>query len=99
MAKPYTVQGTSLIITIKAVPASSKTCLAGLHGDRLRIKIAAAPEDGKANAELLAFLAQKLGCAKKELALVRGEKAHCKNVSAPSSCIEALERLIQSADG
>ena len=54
-------------LDIKAVPSASKTEFAGIKDDRLRIRLAAAPEDGKANAEMLAFLAKALGCPRRDL--------------------------------
>lgn len=48
---------------------------------RLRVKIAAAPEDGKANAALVSFLAETLGLAKKEISIIRGEKSRLKTAA------------------
>ena len=70
----YRVSGEMLILEIKAVPGASKTEIAGINGGRLRIRIAAAPEDGKANRELVTFLAKQLGCVKKDIILSAGEK-------------------------
>ena len=38
--------------------------MAGLHGDRLKVRLAAAPEKGAANRELIAFLARALNLPK-----------------------------------
>ena len=69
---------------------------AGIEAGRLRVRIAAAPEDGRANRELRAFLAKVLGCAKGEIVLARGEKSRLKTLDLPASSWEALERLIAS---
>jgi uncharacterized protein (TIGR00251 family) len=65
-------------LDVQVTPGSSKNEILDVRGGRLRIKIAAAPEDGKANAELIAFLAKTLGIAKKEIAIIRGEKSRLK---------------------
>ena len=61
---------------------------------RLWIRVAAAPEGGKANQELRAFLAELLGCPKRDVAVSSGEKSRFKTLALPASCLESLERLI-----
>ena len=90
----YHTKGDKLLLNIKAVPGSSKNEFAGIKDDRLRVRIAAAPEDGKANDELIAFLAKQLGCAKREITLHSGEKSRIKTISLPVSFQQELEKLI-----
>jgi uncharacterized protein (TIGR00251 family) len=59
-------------ITVKVVPGSSRTALAGELGDMLKVKVAAAPEKGKANECLVDFLAQKLGIKNGDISLISG---------------------------
>jgi uncharacterized protein (TIGR00251 family) len=73
-----------LHVDIKAVPGASRTELAGVTNGRLRVRIAAAPEDGKANRELCAFFVKILGCAKRDLVLERGEKSRQKTLAFPA---------------
>jgi uncharacterized protein (TIGR00251 family) len=80
-------------VDVKAVPGSSKTCFAGIKDGRLRVKIAAAPEDGKANAELIAFTAAALGCAKREVRLLRGEKSRLKTLVFPLAYRETFDKI------
>ncbi|GHV28078.1 hypothetical protein AGMMS4952_10920 [Spirochaetia bacterium] len=96
MAGCIRVSDTRLLLDIKAVPGSSKSQIAGLSENRLRIKIAAAPEDGKANAELRAFLAKTLDCPKKDINVVTGEKSRLKTVALPLAVREKLENIITS---
>ncbi|GHV74362.1 UPF0235 protein [Spirochaetia bacterium] len=94
MAACIRVSGARILLDIKAVPGSSKSQFAGLSENRLRIKIAAAPEDGKANAELRAFLAKALDCPKKDITLVTGEKSRLKTLALPLAAQETLEEII-----
>ena len=48
-------------IAVKVVPGSSRTQLAGRLGDRLKVKVAAAPEKGKANQAVCELIAETLG--------------------------------------
>jgi uncharacterized protein YggU (UPF0235/DUF167 family) len=61
---------------------------------RLKVRIAKAPEDGKANAELAALLSGLLGCSKREVRFVTGEKSRLKTVALPSFCLEKLKELL-----
>jgi len=80
-------------VDLKVIPGSSKNEFAGVGDNRLRIKIAAPPEDGKANDSLRAFLAKSLGCPKKDVVLVKGEKSRLKTVALDSSCLPALKEI------
>ena len=83
-----------MFLDIKAQPGASKSCLAGTMNGRLRVRIAKAPEDGKANAELAALLSGLLGCSKREVTIVTGERSRLKTVALPSFCLEKLEKLL-----
>ena len=54
-------------------PGAKNTQVSGLHGGSLKIRLAAPPVEGKANAALLAFLAKCFGCAKREITLLSGD--------------------------
>jgi len=49
--------GADLILDVRVQPRASRSELAGLHGERLRIRLQAPPVDGKANAALVEFVA------------------------------------------
>jgi len=65
--------GEDLILDCRLQPKASKDEFAGLHGERLKIRLTAPPVDGKANAHLLAFLAKAFGVAKSQVSLESGE--------------------------
>ena len=68
-------------IRVKVIPKSSKTELAGVLADGTwKIKIAAVPEKGKANRELIEFLAEKLNVAKSRIHIVSGGTSHLKRI-------------------
>ena len=64
----------------KIVPGSSKTTIVGLLDGMLKIKVAAPPEKGKANAALAAFLAKRLGIRKNAVAIVTGQTSPVKQI-------------------
>lgn len=69
-----------VILRLHIQPGAKKTVVAGLHGEALKIRLAAQPVDGKANACLVAFLADRLGLAKAAISLIAGATSRAKRV-------------------
>lgn len=68
-------------LRVKVIPKSSKSEVIGYLPDgTLKVKIAAAPERGKANAELCALLAKQFGVPRKNVTIVSGETSQHKHV-------------------
>ena len=63
---------------MKASPGAACSEITGFRDDALRIRIAAAPEKGKANRELIDFLSDKLGIRKSDITILRGETSRTK---------------------
>jgi len=73
------------IFHIKVTPNSSHTKISGKFLDEknqthIKINLAAVPEDGKANAELIKFLAKLLKIPKSKIEIIRGETSRMKVV-------------------
>ena len=99
----YSAEKDSIILSVKVVPGSSKSEIKGISGGHVRIRIAAAPENNRANEELISFLAGIAGCAKKEIAILGGEKSRIKTIMLPKiACtkkdglIDIIERIDKS---
>lgn len=75
-------------------PGASRTGLAGLHGDALKVRVAAPPAEGRANRELLAYLAELLGVARARIELVKGESGRRKTVMVQGIEIEEASRRL-----
>lgn len=76
------------------VPKARKNEIVGLHGDAIKIRIAAPAEKGKANEELLSFLAEKLGVKKEQLEIVAGANSRNKLISVTGIEPAEVEKLI-----
>ena len=59
-------------ISVYVQPRASKTALAGMHGDCLKVRLAAPPVDNAANVALIEFFADTLGIAKRDVRIVSG---------------------------
>jgi uncharacterized protein (TIGR00251 family) len=68
----YRWDGEDLILDCHLQPKASKDEFAGLQAERLKIRLTAPPVDGKANAQLQAFLAKAFGVAKSQVSLESG---------------------------
>ncbi len=80
-------------LTLHIQPGASKTELAGLHGDALKLRIQAPPVEGAANAAVLAFIADHLGLARRDVKLVRGDKARRKTLWLPLPMAEVMKKF------
>jgi uncharacterized protein (TIGR00251 family) len=69
-----------VVLRLHIQPGAKKTEVVGLHGEALKIRLAAPPVDGKANACLIAFLADQLGVAKAAVSLLSGDSSRAKRV-------------------
>lgn len=84
-----------LILRLKVVPGASREAVAGVLGDRLKVRVAAPPEAGKANAAVLALLARALG--RKDLRLVAGTASAEKTVLVPGAAGLTTDQLAEFA--
>lgn len=81
MAAYYRWQNQQLLLFCHLQPKASNTAFAGLHGDRIKIRVKAAPVDGKANKQLIAFVATEFGVTKSAVQIRSGENSRQKTLS------------------
>lgn len=86
-----------LLLTLHIQPGAKKTEVCGLHGDALKIRLAAPPVDGKANAALLAFVADCLDLPKSAVSLKSGQTSRRKVVEVAEPPADAVQRLLPDA--
>ena len=83
-------------LVLHVVPRASKTAVVGNHGDAVKIRIAAPPVDGAANAELIRFLAKRLGVARSAIAITAGASGRRKTVTITGLETAAALRTLES---
>ena len=86
--------GVSLSLRVK--PGAGRTGIVGEEGRRLVIQISAPPVEGKANRELISFLAKKLDIPKSRISFLIGEKGREKALLIAGSSKKEIERKIAS---
>jgi uncharacterized protein (TIGR00251 family) len=88
---------TTAQLTVRVTPNARTSAFAGWSSDEkgrpvLLVRLAAPPVDGKANTELVSFLAEELGCAKKLITLLRGSTGRQKTLEMPAEAVERLPK-------
>lgn len=85
------VSGNYCVLDVSAVPGAKRTEVVGLHDGALRLRLAAPPVDGKANDEIVAWLAKSLGLARRDVHLLRGPASRRKQIQidAPEAVLSA----------
>ncbi len=69
-----------VVLDIKVIPRAGRTELAGTRGGAILVRLAAAPVEGAANSELIAFLSGLLGIPRRNITIISGEKSRLKRV-------------------
>jgi hypothetical protein len=72
-------------------PRAAQTQIVGMHGDSLKIRIAAPPVEGEANAALERFIAKLVGIAKSNVSVTAGGSSRLKTVSIENTTAAAVE--------
>ena len=81
------------ILEVKVRPNAGRTRIRKVESGLLTMDVAAPPEKGRANRELLDFLAKVLGISRSELDIVRGKSSRNKWVRVPLDSEELWARL------
>ena len=72
--------GPDLVLQLQIQPRASSDAIAGVLGDRLKIRLTAPPVEGKANEHLIAWLARLFGVPRSQVILERGAGSKLKQV-------------------
>ncbi len=81
------------LLKLHVVPGARQTAVAGLHGERIKIKVAAPPEKGRANEALLEFLARALKVPRQAVHLTSGATSRAKVVAIDDLSPDLKSRL------
>jgi uncharacterized protein (TIGR00251 family) len=83
-----TADGWTLAVHVQ--PGAKRSAVAGLHGDRLKLRIAAPALDGRANDALVAFVAETLGIARNRITVAKGVQSREKLLAVARDCDPTL---------
>jgi uncharacterized protein (TIGR00251 family) len=83
-------------ISVKVQPNSGRNEIAGVSGGTWRIKIAAQPDKGKANKELIEYLSLVLETGKANIEILIGQNSHHKIISIDGLTLEEIKSKLSS---
>jgi hypothetical protein len=90
--------GAGVTLRLHIQPGAKKTEVVGRHGEALKIRLVAPPVDGKANACLIAYLADQLGIARAAISLLSGDSSRAKRVRIVGVDTELVQRVFPFRD-
>lgn len=96
MAAWYRRQGDVTTLTLHVQPGAKQSSIAGLHGDALKIRLAAPPIEGRANEALLKYLAELFDVPMRQVELKQGAQSRHKVVAISGSNLDPAELLQHS---
>ena len=84
-------------IAVHVQPGAKRSSVAGLHGERLKLRIAAPPVEGRANAAVVEFISGQLRVPRALVSITRGERSPDKVVEVATPDCDP-ERLLASEE-
>ncbi len=82
---------TGVSVTVRVTPRAGRTAVAGVRGDVLLVKLAAAPVDGAANDALIALLSDAFELPRRNITIVAGDKSRTKRVELAGTSTAAMD--------
>ena len=86
-------------LRLRVAPGAAKAAVVGRHGDGWKVRVAAAPERGKANEAVLELLADTLAVPRANVTLVSGGASRDKIVELAGIAPDEIERRLATAGG
>ena len=102
-AQPFSPRADGVILTVRLTPKAGRARIDGIRatpdGTALAIAVTAPPEDGKANAALIALIAKALQLPRSALRLTHGGKSRNKTVTIDGAPEELMNKLTEMITG
>ena len=86
-------------VRLRVSPGAARAAVVGRHGEAWKVRVAAAPERGKANEAVLALLAETLAVPRSSVMLVSGGGSRDKIVELAGIEPDEIERRLATAGG
>lgn len=85
-------------LAVRVAPGARRTEIVGRYGDGWKVAVAAAPERGRANADVVRLIAQALGVPAARVTLVKGRAARDKVIEIEGITIQEAERRLAGGE-
>ena len=84
-----------VVLTVRVAARASQSAIVGLYDGAVKVRVAAAPVGGEANAELIKLLAKVFGVAKRDVEIVSGATAKTKRVRLKGACQAHIDAVLK----
>jgi uncharacterized protein (TIGR00251 family) len=91
------MEAVSTRLRLRVAPGAARAEVVGRHGEAWKVRVVAAPEDGRANDAVVRLLAEALGVRSDAVTLVSGHSARDKIVELVGLGPDQTERRLESA--
>jgi uncharacterized protein (TIGR00251 family) len=86
-------------LQLRVSPGAKRSAIVGRHGAAGKVRVSAAPEDGKANAAVVRLLADTLSLRERDVQIVSGHASRDKTVALAGMRPDEIERRLAEASG
>jgi len=93
---PVTESDQGIVFQVRVVPRSSRSEIAGIRDDALKIRLKAPPVEGRANDECIRFFAALLGVKRDRVRILSGLKSKTKTIAVSGLRKKDLEAVVTS---
>ena len=90
----YRLNGDVITLTLHVQPGAKRSEISGLHGEALKIRLAAPPIDGRANEALLKYIGGLFDVPLRQVELKQGGQSRHKVVAITGSRVEPESLLL-----
>src|SRR5947207_6176918 len=80
----------AVVLRLHVQPGAGRTAVVGRHGDALKVRVAAPPEGGRANAAVITLVATTLGVKEDQVELTSGESSRSKRVKVTGAEVDEV---------
>ena len=86
-------------LNLRVSPGAARNAVVGRHGDAWKLRVAAAPEAGRANDAVVRLLAEALAVPARDVEIVSGHASRDKIVTLQGLTPDEIERRLAQASG
>lgn len=84
-----------VVISVKVQPGASKREIVVGDGGSIKVKVVSPPVDGRANIELIEFLAHLLGVPKRDIEILTGESSRNKTILIRHVSLDSVRKILK----
>ena len=93
----YDVERDAVVLRVHVQPGAGRSSVVGRHGTSLKVRVAAPPVEGRANAAAASLVAEALGVKESDVELVSGERSRLKRFRVAGIEVDDVESRLRQA--